>query len=214
MVPGRSAPRKKSCRRPVVPRRTPGCPQPVRRPSTTPPGLSPRPSTGLWAAPLTGPDPRAIVLGDTRPPESNGSRSVRGRQSANPRSLGVSWAITRADAPPPPALVGSDASMGSKRAATFAGGLPPESNRRPHPYPRCAGSSRRPASPHVPMQPRRRKALPRVGSLGGVRLRVAQFLANIWQGPLRGRLWHERRWHRPGSPNDKRPHLRCSAVLG
>src|SRR5215216_6705900 len=29
------------------------------------------------------------------------------------------------------------------------------------------------------------KALSRVGSWGGVRLRVAQFLANLWQGPLR-----------------------------
>ena len=30
-------------------------------------------------------------------------------------------------------------------------------------------------------------ALPRVGSWGGARLRVAQLLANLWQGPLHGR---------------------------
>jgi hypothetical protein len=35
---------------------------------------------------------------------------------------------------------------------------------------------------------------------GDVRLRVAQFLANLWQGSLHGRLWHEHRRHRPGSP--------------
>ena len=35
---------------------------------------------------------------------------------------------------------------------------------------------------------------------GDVRLRVAQFLASLWQGSLHGRLWHEHRRHRPGSP--------------
>jgi hypothetical protein len=39
------------------------------------------------------------------------------------------------------------------------------------------------APPHLPSQPSRCKALPWVGSWGGVRLRVAQFLANFWQEP-------------------------------
>jgi hypothetical protein len=39
----------------------------------------------------------------------------------------------------------------------------------------------------------------KVGLWGGVKLRVAQFLANIWQGLPRSR-WHERRHHRPDSP--------------
>src|SRR5215218_5632941 len=37
---------------------------------------------------------------------------------------------------------------------------PPESNRRPHPYHRCADGSRRRAAPHVPTQPRRFEGLP------------------------------------------------------
>jgi hypothetical protein len=57
---------------------------------------------------------------------------------------------------------------------------PPESNRRPHPYHRCAGGSRRHAAPHVPAQPRRSEGLWRVASWGGMRLRVAQFLAYLW----------------------------------
>jgi hypothetical protein len=36
---------------------------------------------------------------------------------------------------------------------------PPESNRRPHPYHRCAGGSRRRAAPHVSPQSRRQEAL-------------------------------------------------------
>jgi hypothetical protein len=57
---------------------------------------------------------------------------------------------------------------------------PPESNRRPHPYHRCAAGSRRRAAPHVPTQPRRWEVLPTVESWGVARLRVAQFLANLW----------------------------------
>ena len=64
---------------------------------------------------------------------------------------------------------------------------------------------------HVAMRhltyPRNRaggKALPRVGSWGGVRLRVAQFLANLWHArPMPTKLghpWHGRRGYRPRSP--------------
>jgi hypothetical protein len=35
------------------------------------------------------------------------------------------------------------------------------------------------------------KVLPGIGAWGGVRLRVAQFLANLWQGARRGRLYHD-----------------------
>jgi hypothetical protein len=54
---------------------------------------------------------------------------------------------------------------------------PPESNRRPHPYHRCAGGSRRRSEPHVPPHPRRWEVLPTVVSWGVARLRVARFLA-------------------------------------
>ena len=60
---------------------------------------------------------------------------------------------------------------------------PPESNRRPHPYHRCAGGSQRRATPHVTTQPSRSEMQLRTGTRGGARLRVAQFLANLWQGP-------------------------------
>jgi len=49
----------------------------------------------------------------------------------------------------------------------------PRSNRRPHPYHRCAGGSRRRAVPHVPTQPPSWKALPGSGAWGGTRLHVA-----------------------------------------
>ena len=58
---------------------------------------------------------------------------------------------------------------------------PPESNRRPHPCHRCAGSSRPLAGPHVTTQPPRSKPQLRGRSWGDARLRVAQFLANLWQ---------------------------------
>jgi hypothetical protein len=41
---------------------------------------------------------------------------------------------------------------------------PPESNRRPHPYHRCAGGSQRRTAPHVPAQARRLEGLPRLVS--------------------------------------------------
>jgi hypothetical protein len=71
------------------------------------------------------------------------------------------------------------------RLSLVCGGTPPpESNRRPHPYHRCAGGSRCRAGPRVTARPRRWEALLRVESLGGARLRVAQFLANLWHALL------------------------------
>ena len=72
----------------VVPSHPSGCPQPSPPPSTPLPDLSPASSTGQLQVPLTLPNPRAIVLPTRDPRRDNGSRSVRGRQSANPRITG------------------------------------------------------------------------------------------------------------------------------
>jgi hypothetical protein len=61
--------------------------------------------------------------------------------------------------------------------------LPPESNRRPHPYHRCAGSSHCRAAPHVTTQPAQARDAAEGRSWGDARLRVAQFLARLlWYG--------------------------------
>jgi hypothetical protein len=49
--------------------------------------------------------------------------------------------------------------------------------------------------------------------VGRVRLRVARFLANLWQAPLRGQLWHNAGAIVQAVLDDKRMHVRCSAVL-
>ena len=64
----------------------------------------------------------------------------------------------------------------------WGGAPPPESNRRPHPYHRCAPRSQRHAAPHLTTQPPRWRATRRIGPRGDARLRVAQVLANLWQG--------------------------------
>jgi hypothetical protein len=82
-------------------RSSPGCPQlsGVRQHPcpTCPQG---HPQAG-FRRPLTHLYPRAIVLPDTRPPGYNGSRSVRGRQSANPRITGGLVSPTRGNASSP-----------------------------------------------------------------------------------------------------------------
>jgi len=50
--------------------------------------------------------------------------------------------------------------------------------------------------------------------VGGVRLRVAQFLANLWQVPRTWRLWNQCRRHRPALLGHRRLYLRCSALPG
>ena len=107
----------------VVPSHPPGCPQPSPPPSTSPPDLSPASSTGQLRFPLTLPNPRAIVLPTRDPRRYNGSRSVRGRQSANPRITGglvIPEQAKRSLASP----VGiRDTLTGSKRAAALSLGL-------------------------------------------------------------------------------------------
>jgi hypothetical protein len=97
---------------------------------------------------------------------------------------------------------------------------PPESNRRPHPYHRCAGGSRRRAAPHVPTHPRRWEVLPTVVSWGVARLRVARFLANLWHAEQRtaakGQLARARAAGRIRRPRQAEAGCapRCTALLG
>jgi hypothetical protein len=84
----RSRSAKKFLPQALVPSLPPGCPQPSPGSSTPMPDLSPASSTGRLQLPLTTPNPRAIVLPTRDPRRHNGSRSVRGRQSANPRTSG------------------------------------------------------------------------------------------------------------------------------
>jgi hypothetical protein len=85
----------------VVPRRSPGCPQPSMRPSTTLPDLSPASSTGWVALPLTPPDPRAILHGDTRPPERQGLSLCKGKAERDPRITGGLVSSIRGNASSP-----------------------------------------------------------------------------------------------------------------
>jgi hypothetical protein len=77
---------------------------------------------------------------------------------------------------------------------------PPESNRRPHPYHRCAGGSRRYAAPHVATQPRRWEGASKSGNVGqredACSAVSGKFLA---RAPAQS-SWHQRRRHRPDSP--------------
>ena len=77
---------------------------------------------------------------------------------------------------------------------------PPESNRRPHPYHRCAGGSRRYAAPHVATQPRRWEGASKSGNVGqredACSAVSGKFLA---RAPAQS-SGHQRRRHRPDSP--------------
>ena len=77
---------------------------------------------------------------------------------------------------------------------------PPESNRRPHPYHRCAGGSRRYAPPRITTQPRRWEGASKSGNVGqredACSAVSGKFLA---RAPAQS-SWHQRRRHRPDSP--------------
>jgi hypothetical protein len=88
---------------------------------------------------------------------------------------------------------------------------PRGSNRRSHPYHRCAGGSQRHTSPDNRAGG---KALPRVVTWGGMRLHVAQFLANFWHGQLELEMDTTPQRHLPGRPREDHTHLRYGAVLG
>jgi hypothetical protein len=62
-------------------------------------------------------------------------------------------------------------------------------------------ASQDPSLPHICADG---AALSRGGSWGDVRLCVAQFLANLWHGPLLGHVWHEGQSHRPAALRQKR----------
>jgi hypothetical protein len=84
----------------------------------------------------------------------------------------------------------------------WVGVEPPRRNRTAtHPYHRCVGGSQRLSTPSFPHN----RAVER--------LCVAQFLANLWQGPCMAAFWHKRRRAIAGSLDREQTHPWCSAVL-
>ena len=113
-----------------------------------------------------------------------------------------------------------DAAVSSTAAVSLAGGAP-RRNRTGDPIltidaPVVHDAMLHPTSPHNRAGG---KALPRVGTWGSVRMRVAQFLANFWQGRLRSRRCAVVLAPTP-TPSSRQPsttshwHLRCIALLG
>jgi hypothetical protein len=91
---------------------------------------------------------------------------------------------------------------------------PPESNRRSHPYHRCAGGSQRRTAPHVTRQPRRWEGASESRDVGRDAVTRSAVSANFWHGQLELEMDTTPQRHLPGRPREDHTHLRCGAVLG
>ena len=84
------------------------------------PDLSPASSTGRLQLPLTAPNPRAIVLPDTRPPETQRLSLCKGKAEREPAVTGGLVSSVQAKRSRAAPLGTWDTPTGSKRAATPA----------------------------------------------------------------------------------------------